>query len=103
MAMRGTSMRSVGIAELKNKLSSYVAYAKAGETVVIRDRNQPVARLVPFVAEGATEEELELVARGILKWREKEMNWEEFDKLPLPEAKGASLVQALIDERNEGW
>lgn len=96
-------MRSVGIAELKNKLSSYVAYAKAGETVVIRDRNMPVARLVPFVAEGRTEEELELVAKGLMKPREREPNWEEFDKLPLPEANGFSAVQALIDERNEGW
>jgi prevent-host-death family protein len=96
-------MRTVNVAELKNKLSAYLGYAKAGETVVVRDRNRPIAKLVPFVAEGATEEELELVARGILKWREKEMNWEEFDRLPLPEAKGFSLVQALIDERNEGW
>ena len=101
-------MRSVGIAELKNKLSSYIAYARAGETVVIRDRNLPVARLIPFIAEGASEEELELAARGILKLREREMDWEEFDKLPLAQLSGDtagtdSVTRALIEEREEGW
>jgi antitoxin (DNA-binding transcriptional repressor) of toxin-antitoxin stability system len=28
-------MRSVNIAELKNRLSAYITYAKAGETIVI--------------------------------------------------------------------
>jgi prevent-host-death family protein len=101
-------MRTVNVAELKNKLSAYLGYAKAGETVVVRDRNRPIAKLVPFVAEGATEEELELVARGILKWREKEMNWEEFDKLPLARLNGDaagtdSVTRALLEEREEGW
>ncbi len=45
-------MRSVNIAELKNRLSAYITFAKAGEEVIIRDRNRPVAKLVPFVAEG---------------------------------------------------
>ncbi|HEX4321881.1 MAG TPA: type II toxin-antitoxin system prevent-host-death family antitoxin [Acidobacteriaceae bacterium] len=101
-------MRSVGIAELKNKLSSYVAYAKAGETVVIRDRNMPVARLVPFVAEGASEEELELAARGIIKLPEKPMDWDAFHKLPIArlsrDAAGTdSVTRALLEEREEGW
>jgi prevent-host-death family protein len=43
-------MRTVNIAELKNRLSTYVKYAKAGETVIIRDRNTPVAQLVPLPA-----------------------------------------------------
>jgi prevent-host-death family protein len=47
-------MRSVNVAELKNRLSKYLTFAKGGEEVVIRDRNLPVAKLVPFSAEGAT-------------------------------------------------
>ncbi len=35
----------VGIRELKAKLSEYVASAAAGETIVVTDRGQPVARL----------------------------------------------------------
>jgi len=40
-------MRSVNIAELKNSLSRYLTYAKQGEEIVVRDRNLPVAKLVP--------------------------------------------------------
>jgi len=43
-------MRSVNVAELKNRLSKYLTFAKGGEEVVIRDRNLPVAKLVPFSA-----------------------------------------------------
>ena len=51
-------MRSVNVAELKNKLSKYLTFAKSGEEIVIRDRNLPVAKLVPFSAEEASDEEL---------------------------------------------
>ena len=56
-------MRSVNIAKLKDELSKYLTFAKAGEEVVIRDRNLPVAKLVPFSAEGAEEQELKLVVK----------------------------------------
>ena len=36
-------MRSVNVAELKNRLSKYLTFAKGGEEIVIRDRNLPVA------------------------------------------------------------
>ena len=60
-------MRSVNVAELKNRLSKYLTFAKGGEEVVIRDRNLPVAKLVPFSAEGADDQELVLVAAGKLR------------------------------------
>ena len=39
------------------------------DPVVIRDRNLPVAKLVPFSAEGADDQELKLVAAGGLRLR----------------------------------
>src|SRR5258706_6106857 len=60
-------MRSVNVAELKNRLSKYLTFAKGGEEVVIRDRNLPVAKLVPFSAEGADDQELVLVAAGEMR------------------------------------
>jgi len=57
-------MRSVNIAELKNRLSTYIAYARAGETIIIRDRNKPVAQLVPLpLEEGITQEDRDLGCR----------------------------------------
>ena len=46
-------MRSVNVAELKNRLSKYLTFAKGGEEIIIRDRNLPVAKLVPFSLERA--------------------------------------------------
>lgn len=40
----------VGIAQLKAHLSEYVRRAQAGDTVEVRDRDRPVARLVPVPA-----------------------------------------------------
>ena len=40
-------MRAVGLKVLKNKLSEYVRLAASGETVLVTDRDQVVAELVP--------------------------------------------------------
>lgn len=40
-------MKAVGIKTLKNKLSAYVRLAASGETVLVTDRDQVVAELVP--------------------------------------------------------
>jgi antitoxin (DNA-binding transcriptional repressor) of toxin-antitoxin stability system len=40
-------MRAVSLKLLKNKLSEYVRLAAAGETVLVTDRDQVVAELVP--------------------------------------------------------
>jgi antitoxin (DNA-binding transcriptional repressor) of toxin-antitoxin stability system len=41
-------MRSVHVAELQNRLSKYLTFAKGGEELAIRNRNLPVGRLVRF-------------------------------------------------------
>ena len=42
-----SSMRSVGLKVLKNKLSEYVRLAAGGETVLVTDRDRVVAELIP--------------------------------------------------------
>lgn len=36
------------VAELKARLSEYLAGVRAGETLVVCDRNTPIARIVPY-------------------------------------------------------
>lgn len=64
-------MHSVGIKDLKNRLSQYVRAAAAGETVLVTDRGHVVAELVsPRVRAGASEAEERLgalVRRGLLQ------------------------------------
>jgi prevent-host-death family protein len=40
-------MKEVGIRELKNRLSHYVRQARAGQEIVVTDRGERVAELVP--------------------------------------------------------
>src|SRR5579864_8161600 len=40
-------MKTVGIRELKDRLSEYVRRARQGESVLVTDRGEPVARLCP--------------------------------------------------------
>lgn len=40
-------MRSVGVKVLKNKLSEYLRFAAAGETVLVTDRDRVIAELIP--------------------------------------------------------
>ncbi|HUZ96685.1 MAG TPA: type II toxin-antitoxin system prevent-host-death family antitoxin [Edaphobacter sp.] len=41
------SMKSVGIRDLKNKLSEYVREVRSGEAVLVTDRGEVVAELIP--------------------------------------------------------
>ena len=45
------TMKGVGIAELKARLSEHLRAVRKGRTLTILDRNIPVARLVPFGVE----------------------------------------------------
>jgi len=96
-------MRSVNVAKLKNQLSKYISYAKNGEEVVIRDRNLPVAKLVPFSTEDASEEELLLAAQGKLRLPEVELDVEEFLKMPIGKVAGNKAIEALLADREEGF
>jgi len=59
-------MISVGIKELKEKLSGYVDKVRHGEEVVVTDRGKEVALITPISRErGAVKE---LVEMGKAKW-----------------------------------
>lgn len=95
-------MRSVNIAELKNQLSKYLGFAKDGEEIIIRDRNLPVARLVPFTAEEAGQEELLLVAAGRMRMPRKSIEVNKLLKIRTGKVAGREAVKALLEERAEG-
>jgi prevent-host-death family protein len=95
-------MRSVNVAELKNQLSKYLTFAKGGEEIVIRDRNLPVAKLVPFSAEDASEEELLLAATGRMRLPMHPLKVDQLLKIPTGRVSGSEGIQALLAERAEG-
>jgi prevent-host-death family protein len=98
----GEAMRTVNVAKLKDQLSKYLRFAKSGEEVVIRDRNLPVAKLVPFLAEGADAQELQLVAAGKLRLPTVPLDVQEVLKVPTGTVKGNKVIQSVTADRDEG-
>jgi prevent-host-death family protein len=47
-------MKSVKIAELKDRLSEHLRAVEGGEEVIVTDRNRPIARIVPMGSQPAT-------------------------------------------------
>jgi antitoxin (DNA-binding transcriptional repressor) of toxin-antitoxin stability system len=94
-------MRSVNVAEWKDQLSKYLTFAKGGEEVVIRDRNLPVAKLVPFSAEGADEQELKLVAAGKLRLPKVRLDVKQLLKISTGRVAGNKAIQAIAADREE--
>lgn len=95
-------MRSVNIAELKNRLSTYVTFAKGGEEIIIRDRNLPVAKLIPFSAGDASDDELMLVAAGKMRLPEVPLDVDELWKIKTGSVAASEAIAALLLDREEG-
>ena len=94
-------MRTVNIADLKNNLSAYLERVRAGEELLVKDRNRPVARLVPLAPGGDPEaEELEMAAAGLIRLPDEELP-DSFWKMPAPEVSLADAVGAVRAGRDE--
>jgi prevent-host-death family protein len=94
-------MRSVNIAELKNRLSTYVTFARGGEEIIIWDRNLPVAKLIPFASGSASEDELLLVAAGKMRLPEVHLDVDELWKIKTGSVGRSNAIAALLEDRNE--
>lgn len=94
-------MKIVNIAELKNHLSAYLSQVRAGEEITVRDRDLPVARIVPLGRNHPEDDELTvLAAQGKVRLGEGVLD-ETFWKLPAPRVSPQILRAALQRERDE--
>ena len=60
-------MRSANIADLRNRLTQYLKEVRAGEEIVVRDRQTPIAKIVPLSIEGDDASDSALVASGLMR------------------------------------
>ena len=60
-------MRSTNIADLRNRLTQYLREVRAGEEIVVRDRQRPIAKIVPFTVDDDDAEDVALVASGLMR------------------------------------
>jgi antitoxin (DNA-binding transcriptional repressor) of toxin-antitoxin stability system len=90
-------MRAVGIKSLKNRLSEYIRLVKAGETVLVTERDQVVAELVPPRPERSTMLADAMLAEAVRKgWVKAPLTIA--DELPVSEPV-ASLSELLAELR----
>jgi prevent-host-death family protein len=96
-------MQRTSITEAKNNLSGLIDRVRRGETVLICDRNRPVARLQP-VGPGAASADDDwlpgLIRDGLLAPARKPLSLRSLPK-PVKPAKPASIVAALRADREE--
>ncbi|HZS44373.1 MAG TPA: type II toxin-antitoxin system prevent-host-death family antitoxin [Blastocatellia bacterium] len=94
-------MQTVNIADLKNNLSAYLEKVRRGEELIVKDRNQPIARVLPLRAEEDYElEEEALVAAGLLRLPTAELP-KDFWKTPAPNVPIEKLRAAIRADRDE--
>lgn len=96
-------MERVTISQLKNSLSAYLKKVRAGQTVLILDRDEPIAVLERVDNKSLADNErlARLEQSGLIK-RSKTSRPLEAMRGYKPIKSKASVVEALIEERREG-
>jgi prevent-host-death family protein len=99
-------MKQARVSELKNQLSQYLDCVRHGETVLVFDRNTPIAQIVPLSREpereGSSEARLKrLEQQGVLRRGTGRLP-KSFTRRKLPRFRG-SVLKDLLREREESW
>lgn len=97
-------MKAVGIKVLKAKLSEYIRLAKAGETILVTERDEVVAELgparrQPLPADTVDERLRQLAERGEVALCSRSVSaWNGFSVPPRAELVSPRILNALRDE-----
>lgn len=92
----------MNVAELRNRLRTYLGKVRAGEEILICDRKLPIAKIVPLSAAGAFDEELlEMAAQGLVRLPEEKLDLKSFFALPAPKIPLSKIKAALEAERED--
>ena len=96
-------MRTVGIADFKNNLSRYLDEVKRGVEILIKDRNRPVARIVPLgFADDEEAELLALAADGKIKLPGQDSGLDQsFWKQSRPDVPMNAIQRVIREDRDE--
>jgi prevent-host-death family protein len=97
-------MKRASVSETKNNLSAILRQVREGESYLIVDRGNPIARLDPVTAEekGADQRRADLERRGILRRGLGKIRKEIVETAPPRLPKSASALALLLEERETG-
>jgi len=97
-------MKQAKIAHLKNNLSRYLEHVRRGGSVLVLDREQPVARLVPLSpsgGRGADDRLARLERQGLIRrGTGRRSAWRPTRK---PARLPGGVLRGLLDERERNW
>jgi len=94
-------VRTVNVADLKNGLSKYLREVRRGEEILIKDRNVPIAKIVPLSdTDDVDAEILALAASGQIRLGTGRIP-KSFWSLPAPRIPLEVLVDAILVDREE--
>ncbi len=94
-------MQTVNIADLKNNLSAWLEQVRNGEELIVKDRNTPIARVMPLASgEDLEAEEELLVAAGLMRLPLDKKN-DDFLDFPAAEVSLDHIREAVQAERDE--
>jgi prevent-host-death family protein len=99
-------MKQATISQIKDRLSAYLKEVEAGETILILNRDRPVARLEPVRGRTREAEEGRLVRlerQGLLRRAELGPDRALAGVSLAAAPPGAELLRAVLDEREHGW
>jgi len=96
-------MKNARISELRDGLSEYLARVRKGETVIVYDRDTPIARIEPIAApdESVPEWVRDAERRGVLL-PPKVRGGAKLIPNPVKVDPKFSLLEALLEERRSG-
>src|SRR6267142_2859183 len=98
-------MKKVGITELRKKLSRYLAQVNRGESILVFNRNQPVAQFTPLpkASRGVTSAAARLARlerKGLIRRGNGDSGLWLVKRRPVKVP--GSVLQDLLDERRRG-
>ncbi len=94
-------MQRATVSDLKSHLSAYLKKVRAGETVLVLDRDQPLARVEPATVEDDPKARLAMLTRdGLIQPAERRVPMRMLKSRPPAASK--SILEALLKERQEG-
>lgn len=96
------AMNRANISYTRNHLSEMLARVKEGETILIVDRQQPVARLEPAAGPSAEYPawQADLVRRGLVRQARHRLDPKALRTMPLPKPRaGGDILAALAADR----
>lgn len=88
---------TVGVRDLKARLSEYLRRVKQGQTIMITDHGQPVGRIMP-VGQTLEEKLLALKEAGLLEWSGKKL--QPYDS-PVINRSGKLVSDLVVEMRDQ--